>query len=166
MPTTIATLIKHNKNLNKYKLTLQEKSDLQTITQFFKPFYKTTNVLSGSTYTTLGISILLIDSIVDTISLHIQNSTSSEFLKTAAIQMSDKIQKYSNEIYDKTAFIAAILDPQIKLELMPDNMNTKANSAIFNNIFKTQYSALTLNNSSTNLKMLNLTYTEQIAQKK
>ncbi|CAG8778715.1 15599_t:CDS:1, partial [Cetraspora pellucida] len=30
----------------------------------------------------------------------------------------------------------------------------------------TQYSALTLNNSSTNLETLNLTYTEQIAQKK
>ncbi|CAG8610747.1 9160_t:CDS:1 [Cetraspora pellucida] len=163
MSTIIAALIRRNKNLNKYKLTLQEESDLQTIIQFLKPFYKTTNVLSGSTYMTLGISILLINSIVDTILSHIQNSTSPEFLKTAATQMSDKIQKYSNEIYDKTAFIMAILDPRIKLELMPNDMNTEANSAIFNNIFRTQYSALTLNNSSTNLETLNLTYTEQIA---
>ncbi|CAG8820055.1 28516_t:CDS:2, partial [Gigaspora margarita] len=58
-----------------------------------------------------GISILLINDIVDTISSYIQNSTGSEFLKVAATQMSDKIQKYTNEIYDKTAFIAAILDP-------------------------------------------------------
>ena len=67
MPTTIAALIRRNKNLNKYKLTPQKESDLQTVTQFLKPFYETTNVLSGSTYMTLGISILLIDSIVDTI---------------------------------------------------------------------------------------------------
>ncbi|CAG8716475.1 10521_t:CDS:2, partial [Cetraspora pellucida] len=99
MPTTIAALIRCNKNLNKYKLTSQEESDLQTITQFLKPFYETTN-----------------------------NSTSLKFLKTATTQMSDKIQKYSNEIYDKTAFMAAILDPRIKLKLMPDDMNTEANT--------------------------------------
>ncbi|CAG8853617.1 2478_t:CDS:2, partial [Gigaspora margarita] len=84
----------------------------------------------------------------------------------AATQMSDKIQKYTNEIYDKTAFMAAILDPRVKLELMPDDINTEANRAVFNNIFRTEYSALSFNNSSTNSESLNLTYTEKIAQKK
>ncbi|CAG8823744.1 6394_t:CDS:2, partial [Gigaspora margarita] len=89
-------LIRRNNNLNKYKFMLQEKSDLQAITQFFKPFYKTTNVLSGSTYMTLGISIVLMDSIVDTISLYLQNLTSLEFLKAAATQILTKVQKYTN----------------------------------------------------------------------
>ncbi|CAG8565512.1 290_t:CDS:2 [Dentiscutata heterogama] len=163
MPTTIAALIRCNKNLNKYKLTPQEESNLQATTQFLQPFYETTNIFSGSTYTTLGISILLIDDIVDTISSYIQNSTSLEFLEVAATQMSNKIQKYTN---DKTAFMAAILNSQIKLELIPDDINTEANRAIFNNIFRTEYSALSLNNSSTNSEILNLSYTEKIAQKK
>ncbi|CAG8838911.1 5766_t:CDS:2, partial [Gigaspora margarita] len=69
-----------------------KESDLQATTQFLKPFYETTNVLFGSTYMMLEILILLIDDIVDTVSLYIQNSTSPEFLEAAATQMSDKIQ--------------------------------------------------------------------------
>lgn len=55
--------------------------------------------------------------------------------------MSDKLQKYMDEIYDKTAYIAAIIDPRIKLELIPADMNTKANCAIFNNAFRSEYFA-------------------------
>ncbi|CAG8816047.1 38293_t:CDS:2, partial [Gigaspora margarita] len=113
MATTISAIIRHNKKLEKFKLTLQEKTNLQAAAQFLKPFYETTNVLSGSTYTTLGILILLIDDIVENISSCIQNLESPEFLKTATTQMFEKIQKYANEIYDKTAFIAAILDPRL-----------------------------------------------------
>ncbi|CAG8770432.1 8764_t:CDS:2, partial [Racocetra persica] len=103
-------ILQRNKNLGKFKLTPQEETNLQAVTHFLKPFYETTNVLSGSTYTTLGILILLIDDIVDNISSCIQDSASPEFLKTAATQMAEKIQKYTNEIYDKTAFISAILN--------------------------------------------------------
>ncbi|CAG8747825.1 9708_t:CDS:2, partial [Dentiscutata heterogama] len=133
MPTTISAIIRRNKNLEKFKLTSQDETNLQVTTQFLKPFYETTNVLSDSTYTTLGISILLINDIVENVSACIQDPTSSEFLKIAAIQISEKIQKYTNEIYDKIAFIAAILDPWIKLELMPIDMNNEANHTIFNN---------------------------------
>ncbi|CAG8590520.1 20050_t:CDS:1, partial [Racocetra persica] len=140
MLTTIVALIRYNKTLNKYKLTSQEESDLQAMTQFLQLFYETTNILSGSTYTILGISILLIDDIVNTVSSYIWNPTSPEFLEIATTQMSDKIQKYTNEIYDKTAFMAAILDLRIKLELMLDDINTKANQAIFDKIFRAEYS--------------------------
>ncbi|CAG8836325.1 35409_t:CDS:2, partial [Gigaspora margarita] len=133
MPTTIAAIIRCNKNLNKYKLLPQKEADLQAATQFLQPFYETTNVLSSSTYTTLDLSILLVNDIVNTISSYIQNSASPEFFKAAATQMSDKLQKYMDEIYDKTAYIATILDPHIKLELIPADMNTEANCAIFNN---------------------------------
>ncbi|CAG8820376.1 35320_t:CDS:2, partial [Gigaspora margarita] len=167
MPTTIAAIIRRNKSLNKYKLSLQKEADLQAATQFFRPFYETTNVLSGSTYTTLGFSILLVDDIVNTISSCIQNSASPEFLKTAAIQMSDKLQKYTDKIFDNTAFIAAILDPHIKLELIPADMNTEVNRAIFNNVLRSEYFLLILSNSSTNLETpSNLSYTKQIAQKR
>ncbi|CAG8556274.1 7802_t:CDS:2, partial [Dentiscutata heterogama] len=164
-----------------WNIAVLHETNLQVTTQFLKPFYETTNVLSGSTYTTLDISILLIDDIVENVSACIQDPTSPEFLKIAAIQISEKIQKYINKIYDKTAFIAAILDPRIKLELMPTNMNNEANHTIFNNVFRSEYANLILNNSSTsltssisstsisstNLKvLLNLTYTEQIAQKR
>ncbi|CAG8734790.1 17243_t:CDS:2 [Gigaspora margarita] len=148
MPIMISATIRRNKNLDKFKLTPQEEINLQATVQFLKPFYETTNVLSGSMYMILGISILLIDKIVDNISSCILNSESLEFLKTAATQMSKKIQKYANEIYDKTAFIAAILDPQIKLELILADINTETNCTIFNNIFRAEYATLILNNPS------------------
>ncbi|CAG8834013.1 32410_t:CDS:2 [Gigaspora margarita] len=131
MPITISAIIRRNKKLEKFKLTLQKKTNLQAAAQFLKPFYETSNVLSGSTYTTLGISILLIDDIVKNISLCIQNLESPKFLKTVTTQMFEKIQKYANKIYDKTAFIAAILYPWIKLELISVDMNTEANRTIF-----------------------------------
>ncbi|CAG8840505.1 13809_t:CDS:2, partial [Gigaspora margarita] len=161
------TIIRYNKSLNKYKLSLQKEADLQAATQFLRPFYKTMNVLSGSTYTTLGLSILLVDDIINTILSCIRNSTSSEFLKAATTQISDKLQKYTDKIYNKMAFIAAIFDPRIKLELIPADMNTEVNRAIFNNIFRSEYFAPILNNSLTNSEtLLNLSYTEQVAHKK
>ncbi|CAG8632485.1 777_t:CDS:2 [Cetraspora pellucida] len=54
---------------------------------------------------------ILIEDIVNNILSCIQNLESPEFIKTAATQMFKKVQKYANEIYDKTVFIAAILDP-------------------------------------------------------
>ncbi|CAG8790774.1 42290_t:CDS:2, partial [Gigaspora margarita] len=118
MLTTIVAIIRCNKSLNKYKLLLQKEANLQDATQFLQPFYKTTNVISGSIYTTL-------------------------------------------------AFIATILDPYIKLELIPANMNTEVNHAIFSNIFRSENFAPILNNSLTNSETpLNLSYTEKVAQKR
>ncbi|CAG8668884.1 22330_t:CDS:2 [Gigaspora margarita] len=150
MATTIVAIIRHNKSFSKYKLSLQKEADLQAATQFLQPFYETTNVLFGSTYATLVFRFCF-----------------PEFLKAATTQMFDKLQKYTDEIYDKIAFIAAILDSRIKLELIPADMNTEVNRAIFNNVFRFEYFVPILSNSFTNLETpSNLSYTEQIAQKK
>ncbi|CAG8765970.1 31607_t:CDS:2, partial [Gigaspora margarita] len=111
-------------------------SSSSSITQDFKELGKSVGE---------GLSILLVDNIVNTISSCIRNLTSSEFLKVAATQMSNKLQKYTDEIYDKIAFIAAILDPCIKLELILADMNTEVNHAIFNNVFRSEYFASILN---------------------
>ncbi|CAG8710359.1 11453_t:CDS:2, partial [Dentiscutata heterogama] len=120
-------IIRHNKNLDKFKLIPQEETNLQATTKFLKLFYESTNVLSSSIYIILDILILLIDDIVDNILSCIQGLARPEFLKMATTQIFKKIQKYANKIYDKTAFIAAILNSQIKLELIPTNMNMKTN---------------------------------------
>ncbi|CAG8563835.1 35654_t:CDS:2 [Racocetra persica] len=167
MPTTIAAIMRHHNNLVYYKLTLQEDSDLQVVTRFLQPFYEVTNILSGSTYVTLGLSIVLIDDIVDVITSYIQDSSSPLFLKTAATQMLEKLNQYIVYIYDKAAFIASVLDPRIKLELMPVNMNTPENRDFFNHIFQ-DYLMPELNaNMVSNTKKLSnsMTYMEQVAQK-
>ncbi|CAG8817579.1 356_t:CDS:2, partial [Racocetra persica] len=117
-------------------LSQEEDSDLQAVTQFLQPFYEITNILSGSTYITLGLSALLMDDIIDVISSYIQDSSSFQFLKTAAIQMIEKLNQYIDYIYDKAAFIASILDSRIKLELIPVNMNTPENQNYFSQIFQ------------------------------
>ncbi|CAG8757042.1 15570_t:CDS:2, partial [Racocetra persica] len=73
----LATVMRHHSNLAYYRLSQEEDSDLQAVTWFLQPFYEITNILSGSTYVTLGLSALLIDDIIDVISLYIQNSSSS-----------------------------------------------------------------------------------------
>ncbi|CAG8731120.1 7584_t:CDS:2 [Racocetra persica] len=153
-------------NLAQYKLTEQEDFDLQAVIRFLRPFYETTNTLSGSTYVTFGLSILLIDDIVDIITSCIQDSSSPLFLKTAATQMSKKVKQYMVHIYNKAAFMASILDPRIKLELIPVDMNTLENQNFFNQIFQEYLS----NNLSTNLAIENVLtmtiYAEQVAQKR
>ncbi|CAG8839029.1 5977_t:CDS:2, partial [Racocetra persica] len=131
MPMTIAAVMRHYSNLAYYRLSQEEDSDLQAVTQFLQPFYEITNILSGSTYVTLGLSALLMDNIIDVISSYIQDSSSPQFLKTAAIQMIEKLNQYMDHIYDKAAFMASILDSRIKLELMPVNMNTPENQDYF-----------------------------------
>ncbi|CAG8442197.1 8489_t:CDS:1, partial [Cetraspora pellucida] len=127
MPTTIAAVMRCHNNLAYYKLTPQEDSDLQVVTRFLQPFYEVTNILSDSTYVMLGLSIVLMDDVVDVITSCIQDSSSPLFLKTAATQILEKLNQYIVYIYDEAAFIASVLDPRIKLELMPVNINTPEN---------------------------------------
>ncbi|CAG8548671.1 5210_t:CDS:1 [Scutellospora calospora] len=127
MSTTIVIVISHYNNLAQYKLTQQEDFYLHAITLFLKPFYETTNTLSSSTYIMLDLSILLIDNLIDVILSYIQNLTSPIFLKVAATHMLEKIKKYLNHIINKATFISSVLDPQIKLELMPVDLNTQEN---------------------------------------
>ncbi|CAG8524010.1 15815_t:CDS:1 [Cetraspora pellucida] len=77
MPTTIAAVMRRHSNLAYYRLTQEEDSDLQAVTRFLQPFYEITNILSGSTYVTLGLSALLMDDIIDVITSYIQDSSSS-----------------------------------------------------------------------------------------
>ncbi|CAG8679379.1 5820_t:CDS:2 [Gigaspora rosea] len=55
---------------------------------------------------------------------------------------------------------SAMSDGNISSDIS-NNMNNEANRAIFNNIFRSEYSSPILNDSSTNSE-INLTYTEQI----
>ncbi|CAG8443147.1 14941_t:CDS:2 [Dentiscutata heterogama] len=131
-----AVVMRYHNNLAYYKLTPQEDFDLQVVTQFLQPFYEVTKILSNSIYITLELSIFLMNDIVDVIRSCIQDSLSLLFLKTAATQMLKKLNQYIVYIYNKAAFIASVLDHQIKLELISINMNISKNYDFFNDIFQ------------------------------
>ncbi|CAG8676065.1 22394_t:CDS:2 [Racocetra persica] len=82
--------------------------------------------------------------------------------------MLEKLNQYIVYIYDEAAFIVSVLDPRIKLELMPVNMNIPENCDFFNHIFQ-DYSVSELNiNTVSNTKKLSnsMIYMEQVAQKR
>ncbi|CAG8441427.1 4277_t:CDS:1 [Acaulospora morrowiae] len=165
MPTTIAAIIRQHSNLSKYQLTVQENANLQVITQFLRPFYETTNTLSGSKYAILSLSILLINDIMEIILTQINDPTTPTFLKNTAIQMSKKAQKYMNQIYSEISFIASVLDPRIKLELISNDINTTENQKLFNDILEIKYSTTSYQTNMNMQTQTNLIYVEQVAQK-
>ncbi|CAG8725177.1 12273_t:CDS:2, partial [Cetraspora pellucida] len=98
-----------------------------TITQNFKEIEQSVDENEAVYKILQNISTRWNNDIINIITTCIHNSTSSLSLKTAATQMLEKAKQYIGHIYDKTAFITAILDPRIKLELILDNINTLEN---------------------------------------
>ncbi len=139
MPTIINVMIEGNPSLQRFRLTLQEQATLFPIMEFLEPFYNTTKTLSGSTYSTMALALMLTDDLILTISHILSEPSQPQYLKDAARKMAIKFEKYKEEFYEPTAFFASILDPRIKTMLIPQELNKENNLQILENILRSNY---------------------------
>ena len=68
------------------------------------------------------------DHISETIAACRDSRHNPDWLKTAAEDMAKKAKNYSHQVCNIATYITAILDPRIKVELLPESLNSRNHS--------------------------------------
>ncbi|CAL4957688.1 unnamed protein product [Urochloa decumbens] len=104
-------------------LSATEKSEIESLHSYLEPFFKTTTNLCNCKLPTVGLVFFFMDHVFELIS----GSSHQEWLKNIASDMYNTAKKFVSEAYSINTFTAAILDPRIKGELIPETLNSASN---------------------------------------
>ncbi|CAN6465595.1 unnamed protein product [Victoria cruziana] len=136
-----AVIIKHEKVLGRNQMTSAEKMVVDRTQRYLEPFHKTTNNLCASKFPTIGLVLFFMDNIAEMISTCRDSRYEQEWLKAAAVDMGNKALNYSSQVYNMYTYISAILDPRIKGELVPVDLNNERHLEAARNLFLMSYSS-------------------------
>jgi len=115
----------HNGNFGNLDLTDDEWKEISIFCDYLKPFFEFTVEMSGSNYPTLGTLLLLLDHLLDHITITIDESKVS-WVKEIAKEMKIKFDSIQEKLYHSSAYLALILDPRYKTQILPDNISENA----------------------------------------
>lgn len=172
---SMETLVrKHEEQLgSRLLLNTVEKNVVNILHKYLEPFYKTINDICTSKLLTAGMALFFMDHISETILTCKDSRQTPEWLKTAAEDMYAKAQYYSNQVCNAFVYMSAVLDPRIKVELIPEYLNLESYMEEARNHFIRNYSApyfSSLTNSYTSPQEMeergNSSFAEEIARKK
>jgi sulfur relay (sulfurtransferase) DsrF/TusC family protein len=149
-----------------YKKLLQlndeEWDQLKEFCDFLKPFYEFTKAISGSKYPTLGTFIILLDALIEHLSVTISSVRSPQWIKEISKKMNDKFITVSSNLYNDATILALVLDPRYKTEYYPNDINISTIKSILKNKYL-EYKQLQLNDEYKNSEENNsLTEKERI----
>ncbi len=117
--TSAVSLYNGNFDLN---LTEDEWKEIGIFCDYLKPFFEFTEVMSGSSYPTLGTLLLLLDHLLDHMTATIEASKVL-WIKEIAKEMKDKFDSIKENLYNSSAYLALILDPRFKTQILPNDVN-------------------------------------------
>ncbi|CAB5213586.1 unnamed protein product [Rhizophagus irregularis] len=121
----IVSLISIGSNFAKLDLNDDEWKELQLFCDFLKPFFEFTEEMSGSKYPTFGTLLLLLDHLLEHITI-IKNDTSiPKWIKGIAKEMQEKFRCISVNLYNSTATLALVLDPRYKTQILPNSVSVE-----------------------------------------
>ena len=112
----------HNGNFGNLSLTDDEWREISIFCDYLKPFFEFTEVMSGSNYPTLGTLLLLLDHLLDHITTTMEKSNVL-WIKEIAKEMKNKFDSIQENLYNSSAYLALILDPRYKTQILPNNIN-------------------------------------------
>ncbi|CAB4424784.1 unnamed protein product [Rhizophagus irregularis] len=113
-------------NFTKLDLVDDEWRELQLFCDFLKPFFEFTEEMSGSEYPTFGTLLILFDHLLEHITTIINDNTPEipQWIKEIAEDMKTKFNPISTNLYNSTAYLALVLDPRYKTQIIPNNTDT------------------------------------------
>ncbi|KAI3882862.1 hypothetical protein MKW92_034968 [Papaver armeniacum] len=123
-------------------LSTKEMVAINNLHQYLEPFHKTTNNMCTSKVPTVGLVLFFMDHIVETIASCRDSRHSPDWLKNAAEDMAKKARSYNSQAHNVYTYMAAILDPRIKGELIPENLNLESYLEEARNHFLRSYSTI------------------------
>ncbi|KAK3160135.1 hypothetical protein QOZ80_1BG0055620 [Eleusine coracana subsp. coracana] len=121
-------------------LSAAEKSIVNLLHSYLEPFYKTTTNLCNCKLPTVGLVFFFMDHVIELINI-CHDSSHQEWLKDIADDMSKTAASFTSQAYRLFTFTAAILDPRIKGELIPEALNSANNLEDARNSFVRNYSS-------------------------
>ncbi|CAJ0824325.1 2949_t:CDS:1, partial [Entrophospora sp. SA101] len=124
-----------NNNIFKLNLNENEWKEIQEFCDFLKPFFEFTEVMSGSTYPTSGTLILLLDHLSEHLNEIYNFRNTPNWIKDIAEAMITKFNSISENLYNPTAYLALILDPRYKMQILPNSANIETLKELISNIF-------------------------------
>lgn len=152
-------------------LSSTEKSVASVVHQYLEPFYKTTNNLCSSQVPTVGLVLFFMDHISETIANCRESRHSPDWLKSAAEEMAKKAKSYIDQVCNIFIYMTAILDPRIKIELIPEGLNSDsfledARTQFTRNYSTTHFSSASAGYSAQEIVDGAVSFAEEIARKK
>ncbi|XP_020251663.1 uncharacterized protein LOC109829028 [Asparagus officinalis] len=138
-----STMKKHEETFGTRNLLLTstEKSVVNILHSYLEPFHKITTNLSTCKVPTVGLVLFFMDHVFEMIST-CRDSSCHEWLKSVADDMAKSTRSFSTQIYSLFTFLASVLDPRIKKELIPENLNTEKNLEDARSHFTVMYASV------------------------
>ncbi|TYG43329.1 hypothetical protein ES288_D11G007800v1 [Gossypium darwinii] len=153
---------------NRMLLNTAEKNVVNIVHNYLEPFYKVISEICVNTPPTIGMVIVYMDHISDTITTR----QPPDWLKNPAEDMAKKLRSYNNQVCNIFIYMTAILDPRIKCELIPESLNSEnyleeARAHFVRNYYTTPFSSMTSGYSSQDIEDGGaVSFAEEIARKK
>ncbi|KAK9116002.1 hypothetical protein Sjap_014949 [Stephania japonica] len=169
-----AVIRKHEETLLSRNLLLSpvERNAIIVMHDYLEPFYKTTNNICSSKVPTIGLVLFFMDHVVEMIASRRDSRNIPDWLKSAAEEMAKKARSYNSQVYNIFTYMSAILDPRIKSELVPENLNAdnyleEARSHFLRNYASSHFPSVPNGyNSLENEDGSSVSYAEEIARKR
>ncbi|KAI9907652.1 hypothetical protein PsorP6_003176 [Peronosclerospora sorghi] len=90
----------------------------------------------------MGLTIFALEDVSNNIAIHSSaTSRSPSWLKEAAEDMAEKMAEYTEMLFRFKNFVAAVLDPRIKTELLPADFCNNSNLRKLRTLFEAEYPA-------------------------
>lgn len=169
-----ATIRKNEETLGRLLLSSAEKNAINLMHGYLEPFYKTTNDICTDKLPTVGLVLFFMDHISETITSCRESRHSPDWLKNASIDMATRVRSYNDRVLNIFTYMTAILDPRIKIELIPESLNLEnyleeARSHFLRNYSNTLFSSMTTSYGNTQELEdggTNVSFAEEIARKR
>ncbi|XP_022725043.1 zinc finger BED domain-containing protein DAYSLEEPER-like isoform X2 [Durio zibethinus] len=149
-------------------LNAAEKNVVNIVHNYLEPFYKVISEICVNNPPTMGMVIVYMDHISDTIATR----QPPDWLKNAAEEMAKKLGSYNNQVCNTFIYMTAILDPRIKCELIPESLNSEnyleeARGHFMRNYCTNLFSSMTSGYAAQDIEDGgNVSFAEEIARKK
>lgn len=137
-----STIKKHEEAFRGRNLSLipSEKSIINTLHSYLEPFHKITSNLSSCKSPTLGLLLFFMDHVLElTAATRHDTPSRHDWLARIADDMHARSRPFASRANTISAYIAAVLDPRIKKDLLPDKLNSDQNLEEARTIFAKHY---------------------------
>ncbi|XP_019244118.1 PREDICTED: uncharacterized protein LOC109224032 isoform X2 [Nicotiana attenuata] len=169
---SMESIIRKYDELGSMLLNTAEKNAVNIMHAYLEPFYKTINDICTNKVLTVGLVLFFMDHISEIIAACRDSRHSPDWLKSAAEEMATKARSYNDQVCNVFTYMTAILDPRIKVELIPEKLNSEdyleeARSYFIRNYSTSHFSAITSPYAAQELEDGgSVSFAEEIARKK
>ncbi|KAI3880980.1 hypothetical protein MKX03_007826 [Papaver bracteatum] len=116
-----------------------EKVAVSIMHQYLAPFHQITSSICTTKNPAVGLVLSLMDDVVKMVASLKDSCDTPDWLKTGAEDMAKKGRSYNSQVHNICTYTAAILDPRIKGEFIPENLNSESYLEEARNYFMKNY---------------------------